>query len=313
MFYKESAMKRTTSVAFLLVLTVLVLSVQAFAAKAPIRVVATIFPLSDIVRQVGGNRVSVTTLLVGGMSAHMFEPTTAQIRQMSQAALYVRVGANLDTWGDKLLAAAKRPPIIVTATAGVPLLSVAEQELGGEEEQGAHHHHGGDDPHIWLDPILVRDHVVPSVVYALTKLSPADAMYFRENGKNFSLALTKLDREIRNTIASLPNKNFIALHGAWHYFAKRYGLRQVAAVEPFPGKEPSARYIAALVSLARKDHVTTIFAEPQLSSKTARVIANELNGQVLLLDPLGGENIPGRNGYIALMRYNLSVIARGMK
>jgi zinc transport system substrate-binding protein len=312
MFYKESAMKRTTSVAFLLVFTVLVLSAQAFAAKAPIRAVATIFPLSDIVRQVGGKRVSVTTLLTVGMSAHMFEPTTAQIRQMSQASLYVRIGANLDTWGDKLLAAAKRPPVIVTATAGVPLLSVAQQELGAEEEEGGHHHEG-DDPHIWLDPVLVRDHVVPAVVNALTKLSPLDAQYFKENGKRFSLALTELDREIRRTIGSLPKKDFIALHGAWHYFAKRYGLKQVAAVEPFPGKEPSAKYIAALVSLARKDRVTTIFAEPQLSAKAAEVIANELKGQVLLLDPLGGENMPGRNGYIPLMRYNLSVIARGMK
>jgi zinc transport system substrate-binding protein len=312
MFYKVFAMKRITSVAFLLVFTVVVFSAQASAAKEPIKAVATIFPLSDIVRQVGGKRVSVTTLLTGGMSAHMFEPTTAQIRQMSQAALYVRIGANLDPWGDKLLAAAKRPPVIVTATAGVPLLSIAEQELGPEEERD-HHHHEGDDPHVWLDPVLVRDYIVPAVVGALTGISPEDAQYFRANGKKFSIALSELDREIRTTIGSLPKKDFIALHGAWHYFAKRYGLKQVAAVEPFPGKEPSAKYIAALVSLARKDHVTTIFAEPQLSAKAAEVIASELKGQVLLLDPLGGEKMPGRNGYIPLMRYNLSVIASGMR
>lgn len=305
-------MKRTITALLLASLAFMTLSAPVFAAGGPIRVVSTIYPLTDIVRQVGGNRVMVTTLLTSGMSEHVFEPTTAQIRQMADVSLYVRVGAQMDTWGDKLLAAAKRPPLIVTATAGVPLLSIAEKELVKEEEAEAHHH-GGDDPHVWLDPIIVRDHLVPSVVNALSRISPADAAYFKSNGKRFAADLTSLDLAMRNSLKPLKQRGFIALHGAWHYLAKRYGLRQIAAVEPFPGKEPSAKYIAALVSMARKNGVTTIFAEPQLSAKAAEVIANELKGRVLLLDPLGGETVPGRNSYIALIRYDVSVISRGMK
>jgi len=290
-----------------------IFSASAFAAQEPIKVVATIFPLADIVRQIGGNRVKVTALLTAGMSEHTFEPTTAQIRQVAAAELYVRVGAGMDTWGDKLLAAAKRPPVMVTATAGIPLLSVAEQELAAEKETGAHHHHEGDDPHVWLDPILVRDHIVPGITNALSSISPADSRYFKANSKQFVDALTRLDQEMRPRIKALSRHDFIALHGAWYYLAKRYGLRQLAAVEPFPGKEPSAKYIAALITLARKDGVTTIFAEPQLSAKAAQVIATELKGKVLLLDPVGGETVPGRNSYLALMRYNLSTIERGMR
>lgn len=303
---------RRVITSFVACLLFLALSSAAFAAGAPIKAVATIFPLADIVRQIGGNRVTVTTLLTTGMSEHVFEPTTAQMRQMADASLYVRVGAQMDTWGDKLLAAAKRPPIIVTATSGIPLLRSSEQELvEGKEPEG--HHHGGDDPHVWLDPILVRDHVVPAVASALSRISPADAAYFRSNGQRFSAQLTALDREMRAALKPLVKRDFIGLHGAWHYLAARYGLRQIAAVEPFPGKEPSAKYIAALVTLARKNGVTTIFAEPQLSAKAARVIADELKGKVLLLDPLGGENVAGRNSYTALIRYDLTVIARGMK
>lgn len=305
-------MKRTITAVLLAFLASVTLSSPVFATAGPIRVVATIFPLTDIVRQVGGNRVIVTTLLTSGMSEHVFEPTTAQIRQMAEASLYVRVGAQMDTWGDKLLAAAKRTPLIVTATAGVPLLSIAEKELEKEEEAETHHH-GGDDPHVWLDPIIVRDHLVPAVVNALSRIRPGDAAYFSSNGKRFSAGLTSLDLETRNSLKALKKRDFIALHGAWHYLAKRYGLRQIAAVEPFPGKEPSAKYIATLVSLARKNGVTTIFAEPQLSAKAAKVIADELKGRVLLLDPLGAENVPGRNSYISLIRYDVSVIARGMK
>ncbi len=299
----------TSFVAYFLLLA---LAPAAFAARAPIKAVATIFPLADIVRQIGGNRVTVTTLLTTGMSEHVFEPTTAQMRQMADASLYVRVGAQMDTWGDKLLAAAKRPPIIVTATSGVPLLRSSEQELVEEKEPGGHHH-GGDDPHVWLDPILVRDHLVPAVVNALSRISPADSAYFKSSGQRFSAQLTALDREMRTALKPIAKRDFIALHGAWHYLAARYGLRQIAAVEPFPGKEPSAKYIAALVTLARKKAVTTVFAEPQLSAKAARVIADELKGKVLLLDPLGGETVAGRNSYTALIRYDLTVIARGMK
>jgi len=307
------AMKKRTKVSLLVFFALIIFSASAFAVQQPVKVVATIFPLADIVRQVGGNRVKVTALLTAGMSEHTFEPTTAQIRQVAEAALYVRVGAGMDPWGDKLLAAAKRPPAMVTATAGIPLLSVAEQDLAEEKETGAHHHHEGDDPHVWLDPILVRDHIVPGITNALITISPADSSYFKANSKQFVAALTRLDQEMKLRIKVLSHHDFIALHGAWHYLAKRYGLRQLAAVEPFPGKEPSAKYLAALITLARKDGVTTIFAEPQLSAKAAQVIAAELKGKVLLLDPVGGETVPGRNSYLELMRYNLSTIERGMK
>jgi zinc transport system substrate-binding protein len=308
-------MNQRINCSLLVFFALITFSASVYAAQQPLKVVATIFPLADIVRQIGGSRVTVSALLTAGMSEHTSEPTTAQIRQVADAALYVRVGAGLDTWGDKLLAAAKRPPVIVTATAGIPLLSVAEQELVTEKSKKKHHHHNheGDDPHVWLDPILVRDHVVPGITKALIALSPADTGYFKANSKNFATALTNLDREMRPRIKALSRHDFIALHGAWHYMAKRYGLRQLAAVEPFPGKEPSAKYIAALISLAKKDGVTTIFAEPQLSAKAAQVIAAELKGKVLLLDPVGGETVPGRNSYLELMRYNLLTIERGMK
>lgn len=309
---KVPAMKRGIKISLFVLFTVFILSTSASASREAVKVVATIFPLADIVRQIGGDRVKVTTLLTTGMSEHTFEPTTAQIRQVAEAALYVRVGAGMDIWGDKLLAAAKRPPVIVTATGGIPLLSVSEQELEPEAEARGHHHEG-DDPHVWLDPILVRDHIVPKITDALVSISPGNARYFKANAGRFTLGLTKLDQEMRNRIRSLSRHDFIALHGAWYYMAKRYGLRQLAAVEPFPGKEPSAKYIAALVMLARKSGVNTIFAEPQLSAKAAQVIAAELKGQVLLLDPIGGETVSGRNSYLALMSYNLSAIARGMK
>jgi len=298
-------------IVFTMVTAVLLAATVSVAQAAPLKVAATIFPLADMVRQIGGERVAVTTIIPAGASEHTYEPTSSQMRQVAGAVLYVKVGAGMDDWTERLIKAAHKPPLTVSVTSGVRLMRTAEQELlgHGEEEE---HHHPGDDPHVWIDPILVRDTVVPRLTDALVKLSPADASFFRGNAKRFQQELTRLDQEMRQGVAGLKKREFIALHSAWAYMAKRYGLRQVAAVETFPGKEPSARYLVELVKMARKHGVSTIFAEPQLSNKAAQVIAREIKGTVLLLDPIGGENIAGRNSYLALMRYNLSQIVRGM-
>ncbi len=302
-------MKRTATVVISF-MSLLLFSCTVYAARTPINAAASIFPLADIVRQVGGNRVTVTTLLPAGASPHTFAPSVSTMRSLAQTRLYVKVGAGLDNWGDKLLAAAQRPPLVVTAADGVPLISIYESEL---VRDGEGHHDEGGNPHIWLDPIIVRDHIVPQIVKALSVLSPGDSGYFKANARRFAAELTALDRDFRSTVRTLSKRDFIAIHSAWPYLARRYGLQQIAAVEAFPGKEPSAKYIASLIRLARKSGVNTIFAEPQLSDKAARVIAAELKGNVLVLDPIGGESIPNRNGYTALMRYDLSIIARGMK
>jgi zinc transport system substrate-binding protein len=290
-----------------LLLIVLLLVTPAWGGTTPLPVAASIFPLADVVRQVGGERVRVLTILPPGASEHTFEPTPSQLRQASTARLYVRVGAGLDPWSDKLMAGnmVRR----VTATDGIALLPVTAEEDAADHHQES----GGGDPHVWLDPILVRDHLLPALVKALSELQPTDAPFFRANAERFSRQLTLLDADYRRTIATFSQKEFIAMHSAWGYMAKRYGLRQVAAIEPSPGKEPSPRFLVSIVRLARSHRVTTIFAEPQLSAKSAQVIAAEINGQVLLLDPIGGEGVAGRDGYIPLMRYNLQVMSGGMR
>jgi ABC-type Zn uptake system ZnuABC Zn-binding protein ZnuA len=295
----------------ILLLLLCALTAAGGARAERLRVAATIFPLADLARQVGGERVTVVTLLPANASEHSFEPTPSLMRQVRGTRLLVKVGANLDPWADRLLRGQGSLPATVVATEGVRLLPVAQQQL--LQKRHDHDHGQGDDPHVWLDPVTVRDSLVPRLVAAMSRLSPSDAPLFRANGDRLRRDLTQLDQEFRNTVAALPRRDFIALHSAWGYLAQRYGLRQIAAVEAFPGKEPSARYLAALISLARRQGVRTIFAEPQLSDKAARTIAAEIGGSVLLLDPVGGERVAGRNSYLGLMRHNLATIKAGMR
>jgi zinc transport system substrate-binding protein len=271
-------------------------------AAAVVRVVATIFPAADMVRQVGGDAVDVVALLPAGASPHTFEPTPAQIRAVAEAAVFVEVGAGLDAWAARLRAAHAGPMIVITLAAGVPL-------LGATEKAGASH---GGDPHIWLDPVLVRDHLVPAIANGLSEADPGHAAAFRAAAGEFEAALTQLDAEIRTTLAPAANRSFVAFHPAWQYFAQRYGLHEVATVESFPGKEASAQEIAAIVQRARAAHVQALLIEPQFSPRLAEQVAHEIGAQLVTVDPLGGPHLPDREHYLDLMRYNLRAFAKAL-
>jgi len=277
----------------------LLLVAAAAPGAATVHVVATIFPLADVVQQVGGAHVEVVTLLPANASPHTFEPTPAQMRALAHADVCVRVGAGLDNWTEKLLAAHGAGLIVVTLTEGMPLM-------------GAVDGHGGD-PHVWLDPVRVRDVAVPAIVAALSAADPAGRPAFERAAAEFQAALTQLDADLRQELAPATQRQYIAFHSAWRYFGERYGLHEIAVVEPFPGKEPSAHEVAALVEKARAAHVQAILIEPQFNPRVAQQVAREFGGAALVVDPIGGPNIPARNHYVDLMRYNARIFAEALR
>ena len=282
----------------------LVVALRVAGAGASVPVVASIFPLADMVRQVGGEEVDVATLLPPGASPHTFEPTPLQMRAVAGARVFVQIGAGLDTWATKLLSAGRGDLRLVTVTDGVQLLGSVEGPADPAHRL---------DPHVWLDPVVVRDHVVPLIVDALAAVAPDRRAVFEAQAAQFHDRLTRLDSDIRTTLAPLPNKRYIAFHSAWRYFGLRYGLEEVAVVEAFPGKEPSAQEIAAVVKKARAAQVRAILVEPQFPPRIAEQIAHEFGGHTALVDPIGGPQLPGRSQYIDVMRYNLRVFAAALQ
>lgn len=270
-------------------------------ASANVKVVATIFPLTDMIRQVGKEHVDVATLLPPGANPHTFEPTPAQMREVAGAGLFICVGAGLDTWATKLLAARSGSIAVVAITDGLQL-------LGAQHEHDGH----GGDPHVWVDPVLMRDHAVPAIAAALSQIDPDHRTVFAAAAAEFQSALTQLDSDIRAALTPIPNRNYADFHSAWRYFGARYDLREVAVVEPFPGKEPSARELAAVVERARAARVRALLIEPQFNARMAQQVAAEFGGHVVVVDALGGPDVPGRNHYIDLMRYNLRAFVEAL-
>ncbi|MEW5784528.1 MAG: metal ABC transporter substrate-binding protein [Bacillota bacterium] len=311
-------------------------------AAQTVNVVTTVYPLADIVKQLGGERVAVSCLLPAGASPHTYEPTVEQAKLIAEAQLFVFVGAGLDEWALKLTEAADRELSVVKLADHLDLLEpgqyhhlnqsheentanadydredhAAEQNehvAGAEPGPGYYGHiHGPADPHFWLDPLLVRDKISPRLYEELAALSPEHEAYFEKRLDEFRRQLNLLHQEIAAAVTGFSKHDFIAFHSAWRYFARRYGLHEAAVVAEFPGQEPSAGWVAELVELVGDDQIGAILTEPQFSPALAERIAAESGIKVLVVDPLGGENLPGRETYLEMMRFNLSAFKEALE
>ena len=305
-----------------------------------VRVVTSIFPLTSLVEKIGGDMVDVTTLLGAGGSPHTYEPTVEQAKAVSGADLIVFIGGGLDNWVMKLAEASTSQKVMVLeimdymGEAALPYQADTDHDSCDHDNSDHddcthdhdhsdhdncahghdhHHHPDADDPHVWMDPILVKEIFAPLLAEYLIYLKPDGKSYFLDNLQQFQAELEELHQEIMTKVSRFDQKRFISYHSAWKYFAHRYGLEEVASVEEFPGKEPSAKWLVELVHLAELHNIKVLFAEPQLSSKAAKVIADEIGGHVYILDPLGGRGIPGRDCYLQLMRYNAGIFEEALK
>lgn len=286
----------------LLLLCALAFTFYASGALAqPLRVVASISPIGDMVREVGGDRVVVRVLLPPGASPHVFEPTPSTVKDISQARLFFGVGAGLDFWAEKVVKASREHIRIILLTERMKLL----------HEEGDHgHRHGTANPHVWLDPLLAME-MVRKIEKTLQETDPQGAHTYRARSAEYIAKLQALDTEIRNAVSAFSIKSFVSFHPAWDYFALRYGLKSVGVIEESPGKEPSPQRLQAIVKAIRHYRIRAVFAEPQLNPKTAEVIAHEAGVKVIMLDPEGG--LPGRETYLGLMKYNLARLKEAMQ
>lgn len=291
------------AVMFFAFLSVLISDVSYAAQK--IKVVASIAPLADFARQVGGEKVEVTLLLPPGASPHTYEPPPRMSQEIAKARVFVKIGAGLEFWADKLVSATAPGVVTVTCSEGVDLIRIDDHDHGHDHKGTA-----GVDPHIWLDP-LISVTIIGKIEKAFSKIDPQNSSYYKNNASAYIAKLSALDREIAERVKTFRTKEYVTFHPAWNYFSRRYGLRVVGVIEESPGKEPTPKHLGRLLQTIRGFKTKVIFAEPQFSTRTAEAIAREAGAQVLILDPEGGQK--GRETYIDMMRYNISTMERAMK
>ena len=344
-------MKRLWILGLMAVVSCWMVAQPALGSRQPVGVVTSILPLAFIVGEVGGERVKVDALVPPGASPHTFEPVPSDMVKLQQARYFVSVGAGFDGWFDKLLGAASGALERVTLIAAPNLKPLeadhhhdhghgherehAKEQAESHRDHGhaeAKHGHGekshekghgheeghaseemeGLDPHFWLDPIRVRDAVLPVLVQHLIEADPAGAEYYGKRAEDFRQRLTALDAEIRQQLAKADGRKFVSFHSAWAYFAERYDIEEVDAVQEFAGEEPTPAEVANLVRGARAAGVRYIMVEPQLDPRVAKTIAGEFGAGTVVVDPLGDSGDPARSTYEGLMRFNARAFGQAL-
>jgi zinc transport system substrate-binding protein len=287
--------------------------VRAAAPSGRLPVAATILPLGDFCRQIGGDLVQVQVLIPPGASPHAFEPAPSVMARASQTRVFVYIGAGLEPWATKLLRS--RGPdnlVVVEAAQGIPLLGMApHRHEPGQGGAGDHHGHLAGNPHIWLDPVLAQE-ICRKIAAAFIQADPGHRAQYDANLQSYLAALDKLNREIDRQARTWRLRDFVAFHPSFSYFARRYNLHEVGTIEEAPGREPTPRHLQDLVAAIRRYGIKVVFAEPQLNPRVAEVIAQEAGVKVLRLDPVGG-GPPYGSDYLSLMRANLAALDAALR
>jgi zinc transport system substrate-binding protein len=240
------------------------------------------------------------------------------VKQVARADAVVLLGLGMDVWLDRIAEnASKARRIVVTegmATRPMGAATLAEfaADHAHDHHSHAHDHHGAEDidPHVWLDPVRAGQ-IVERLAAELQALYPAHAAVIAANAERLKSELQQLDADFAAATAGLTRRDIVTFHGAFGYLFDRYGLKTVGVVELFPGDQPSAAYLRALVDLMNKADLKTIFAEPQLPDAPARIIAQEIGGRIERLDPC--ETIltdAPEATYIERQRKNLETLRR---
>jgi ABC-type Zn uptake system ZnuABC Zn-binding protein ZnuA len=285
------------------------------------QVVATIFPLADWLREIGGEDLDVHCLVSGAGNPHHFEPSMRDAATISKAQAVFAVGLDLDPWAKKLAdnAAAKDLIFFNTADWIKPraLTCIREAHIG-EQREHDEHHHGANDPHFWLDPQRVKI-IVSRMADELAKIDETHAKSYRARATAYLAKLDALIADISaasKRIASLnPRPQLATFHDAYGYLFDSLGITVAAVVQVSPGVEPGAKDVIEAVRIMREIGQKVVFSEPQGSAKTAQVIAEQLSpaATIKLLDPLDCELSETGKTYLERMRHNLRTLEDSLK
>ncbi len=259
-------------------------------------VAASIAPLANFCKEVGGNYVKVELLVPPGSNPHTYQVQPDQMEMLSNASVLVLNGVGLEFWAKNVTDAADNHKLIVTQTAaGLPVIDHGDEE--------------GGNPHVWVDPIDAI-HQVNAIRDAFAKADPTHAKQYSQNAARYVTKLKQLDTYIRSQVSDFRSRSFISFHPTWVYFSKRYGLKEAAVIESSPGKEPAPDDIRQVIDTAKRLRVKAIFAEPQVYPKAAYVVAEEVGAKIVTLDAFGK---PPSYDYIAMMKSNINAMAGAMK
>jgi len=261
-------------------------------------IATTIFPLTDIARQVGGEMAEVVQLLPAGASPHAYNLTPQQLVELKDARILFMVGHGFDDWAARA----------VTGVGDIEVV-VVDQDVTLLPFDAGHDHEGGDaDPHYWLT-VPNAQLIARNMTEQMVKLDGQNAEQYQKNLSAYITRLDELESELQITAGQLEQNSFMAIHDAWSYFAGQYGLELVATYEAQEGKQPSFEDLKAWEKIIEDNSLSVFYTEPQKKiSGATNVLSEQFGLETRILDPIGGAQED--DSYIKLMRRNMEALAK---
>jgi len=258
--------------------------------NSKLQVISSFYPLHEFSQNVGQEKVDVTLLVPVGVAPHDWGPTIKDVQRMQKSDLIIINGIGFENWIDNLEETNYQGVIVDTSN------GILDKNLGQEQINSS------GDPHIWLNPVYAQIQV-QNIANAFSDSDPKNQQYYQLNAAKYIEELKFLDLKIRNELSDC-NQNFIAFHDAFSYFADEYNLNQHTIIlSNNPHGEATAKTLENVISTAKKLNIKVIFSEENVNTKTSEIIANEINGKVLILSPI---EVFTDGTYISKMTENLN-------
>lgn len=289
---------------------------MAATAQEKLPVVASFSILGDFVKEVGGDRVALTTLVGANGDAHVYSPTPADAKAMAGAKLVVVNGLKFEGWITRLIKSSGTKATIATATTGItPLQNEADDHDHGKKDKHGHNHAGQDDPHAWQSVANAKIYVA-NIRDALVKADPAGQASYEANATRYLAQLDAVEAEVKAAIARIPadRRKAITSHDAFGYFVKAYGIEFIAPQGVSTEAEASAKDVGRIIRQIKAEKIPAVFLEnvtnPRLVERIAKESGARVGGQIFS-DALSDAGGPAGT-YIAMMKYNISQIEKAL-
>ncbi|MCU7939484.1 MAG: zinc ABC transporter substrate-binding protein [gamma proteobacterium symbiont of Bathyaustriella thionipta] len=255
----------------------------SWAYSAKIEVFVSILPQQYLVERIGGEQVNVSVMVKPGQSPATFEPSPKVMSVYSKSDVYFTIGMPFEqVWINRVASLNSNVSIVQTQP--------DENDTGSQKDHvllPGHHH--SFDPHTWLSPVFLLEQA-KIIAVELTRLSPENKDYYYNNYNKLSFEVNVLNEELLVLFKENNKTNFVTFHPAFSYFARQYGLTQVAI--EVEGKEPSAKQIAQVINRIKNKNVKYILIEKQFNKVIPQTIAHSVGAQLLIIDPLALDYLP---------------------
>ncbi len=277
--------------------------VHSTVAKSPLKVVVPIEPYRMFVEIVGGDEISVRSVLSGGMDPHHFVPTGQQMRFVSEADVYFDVGLPFERQMIHKYLRSNQTRKVSLLHETPEMAEREEQEHEHRHEGHHHHHHVHDhdsiDPHSWTSPNTVIEQI-EIIQDALTELRPEAEYLFEERGKRLISRLRDLDAEFKKVTENKQGRKLLVYHPAWGHFCEAYGLEQVAVEKE--GKPMGAKDFARLLESFDDHTIPVLLVQPQINDRLSEQVAKQFALTVVKMDPLAYDYFETMDQLMAVLR-----------